>query len=112
MPLHDCNEEDFDQFYPVEEKYSETLELLKNGKNSLQCIDFTDTKVALSTIQNIDFIFITCDQLPDFLGIDKGPDWWTPRPEYLAYVEKECGKIPDGEYFMTYYYSKYLEYMY
>ena len=25
LPLHDCDEEDFDQFHPIQEKHSETL---------------------------------------------------------------------------------------
>ena len=64
----------------------------------MQCIDFTDKKVALSTIQNIDFIFMKCTDFPDFIGIDKGEVYFSLSPEYIAYREKECGKEPDGSW--------------
>ena len=54
--------------------------------------------MALSTIQNIDFIFIKCTDFPDFIGIDKGEVYFSLSPEYIAYREKECGKEPDGSW--------------
>ena len=62
--------------------------------------------MALSTIQNIDFIFVQCIDLPDLMGIDKGANSWEPGPEYIAYLEKECGKIPE-DYDLFYYHTRF-----
>ena len=51
-----------------------------------------------------------CLDLPDYMGIDKGPNVWDPSPEYYAYLEKECGKIPEN-YSFYYYHDKFNKYM-
>ena len=47
-----------------------------------------------------------CTELATFAGIEKG-DYWAVNPEYVAYTEKECGKIPENESFFTYYYARF-----
>ena len=71
----------------------------------MQCLDFTDKKVALSTIQNIDFVFTKCEDFPEFMGISKGEDYFGFSPEYIAYRDKECGKVPDDFYYDAIYFA-------
>ena len=39
-----------------------------------------------------------CTDFPDFMGIDKGGDYFSLSPEYIAYRENECGKEPDDSW--------------
>ena len=40
------------------------------------------------------------------MGINQG-DWWNPNPEYVAYLEKECGKLSENEFQVSYYWTRY-----
>ena len=44
------------------------------------------------------------------MGIERGGTW-DPSPEYVAYIEKECGKLPENESIYSYYYSRYNSYV-
>ena len=44
-----------------------------------------------------------------YANIEQGSTW-DVNPEFLAYTEKECGKVPENQNFYSYYYSQYNNY--
>ena len=111
-PLHDCTEQDFDEFFPLQEKYIETYETLTANGTAFQCLDWSNPELALRSkdLQDIEFLFIACYELLSFQGMDyfmrEGLN-----PEALAFLEKECGAVPEGEDKNFYHYMKYYEFV-
>ena len=66
LPLHDCNEEDFAEFYPIRDRDAETFNDLTAGSNSsFKCIDWNDSlSLKSQNVQNIEFILIECFNWP------------------------------------------------
>ena len=68
IPTHRCTEEDYAQFYPVEEGSIDLLEKLKNDpKRGLYCIDFKANDIVLQgnernkLFQYLDINFLPCN---------------------------------------------------
>ena len=66
LPLHECNEEDFAEFYPIRDRDAETFNVLTAGSNSsFKCIDWNDSlSLKSQNIQNIEFILTECHTWP------------------------------------------------
>ena len=92
LPLHDCNEEDFAEFYPIRDRDAETFDILTAGSNSsFKCIDWKDSLSLKSrNIQNIEFVHTSCHAWLPWQGIEWESD------EYYEMLPKECGII-EGE---------------
>ena len=60
FPLHDCTEEDFDDFHPLKEKFKDTYETLTANETAFQCLDWNNPELALRSgdLQNIEFLWI------------------------------------------------------
>ena len=92
LPLHDCNEEDFAEFYPIRDRDVEIFNVLTSGPDSsFKCIDWNDSlSLKSQNLQNIEFILTECHSWPLWQGIEMESD------EYYEILPKECGII-EGE---------------
>ena len=76
LPLHDCNQEDFDQFYPLRNKDIDILADLTTGSNSsFKCLDWNDSlSIKPQNVQTIELILIECKELPIWQGFTQYKD--------------------------------------
>ena len=55
FPLHDCTDQDFEEFPPLQEKYQDTYETLTGDGTAFMCLNWNDPEIALRSgdLQNI-----------------------------------------------------------
>lgn len=66
LPLHDCNNEDFNDFYPLRDKDKDIFNDLTTGENSsFKCLDWNDyLSIKSQNVQTINFILVHCHEWP------------------------------------------------
>ena len=74
----------------------------------MQCLDWSNPDLALRSkdLQNLEFIFTPCHNLPSLHGFELLPSGGYNH-EALALLEKNCGAIPEGEDKAWYHYNRF-----
>ena len=67
--LHQCTEEDLDQFHKLDSKYEHKKDTLPGGLESLHCLDYDEEMILKAGgLQNLEFMFVPCHSVAHYLG--------------------------------------------
>ena len=98
--MHDCTQEDFDNFNPLQDQYKDTYNSFTANQTTLKCLDWSNTELALRPkgIQKIEFLLWSCAKFVrnNFEIDERG------TKGYNAMLENECGPVPEGEDIFSY----------